>query len=405
MTAKINYKDTDSLTSYLVIGLAFSIPVSVALTNLILVLILIVFLYERKFKERFEKIKSNPIVYFVLGIVLIHIIGFSYSDNLSMAGTTFKQIKKLLYIPFLMMFVKREHILYYLQAFVLGMMISEALTYLVWLDILSPFMHADHEMPSPLMKHTFYTPYVAMASALIVYFLLYKKHKTLVQKTVTGIFLTTMLFNLFMSGGRGGQVGFLVLFLVLIMYLYRDKLLKGLVIFAIGSTIIFSIAYSYIPLFQERADKAVHEVITFNQGQQTTSVGIRLGLYKNYFEIFKENPIFGVGTGDYLDEYEKVNARSNFKTPIFHPHNMYLLFAVQFGVIGLLLFLSLFIYQLYVGFKIKDDLQVWRIAFPLFFLIIMTVHWYLYSFNTMMLFIVFSAIFYARYDDKVRILD
>ncbi|MCF6245584.1 MAG: hypothetical protein L3J43_11195, partial [Sulfurovum sp.] len=78
-------KDTDNLLSYLVIGLAFSLPVSVALTNSILVLLILVFLYEREYKKRFEVIKNNSLVYILLLFVLMHVVGCLWSDNLDAA--------------------------------------------------------------------------------------------------------------------------------------------------------------------------------------------------------------------------------------------------------------------------------------------------------------------------------
>ncbi|HFQ61301.1 MAG TPA: hypothetical protein ENK39_03250, partial [Epsilonproteobacteria bacterium] len=216
-------KDTDTLASYILVAIGFFLPISVAGVNIMLALLVVLFLWERKYQKRFLKIKYNPIVYIVLAIVLMHIIGCLWSENLSMAGETLRRGWKLMWIPFFMMFMKREHIYYYLQAFIFGMMISEILTYLVWLDILPLFKYATKEMPAPLMQHTYYTPYVAIAAMLLIYFLLYKKHKTLIQKVVIAFFIVTMLINLSFTGGRAGQIGFLVLLFVLIAYYYREK--------------------------------------------------------------------------------------------------------------------------------------------------------------------------------------
>jgi len=398
-------QDTDNLTSYLLVGLGFFISTSVAGTNFIFLLLILIFMFERRYKERFNKIKNNPFTYIVLAFLLLHLLGCLWSDNLPMSIEVLHRVKKFLYIPFLMMFVKKEHVIYYLQAFVAGMMLSEILTYLVWLEIIPKFMYATDEMPAPLMIHTYYTPYIAMADFLLIYFLLYKKHKTNVQKIITSFFTLTMLLNLFITGGRAGQIGFFVLFLVLILFYFRGRLFKGMIIFGVISSILLSIVYETIPLFKDRADKAVYEVTHFVPGKQKTSLGIRMALNKNYFQVFLENPLFGVGTGDYLDAYKEINEKSLYPTPVTHPHNMYMLILVQFGVLGMLLFLSIFIYQIYYGIKVKDDLQVLRIAFSLFFLVIMMVNWYLYTFNTLFLFIYFSAILYYQYDEKVKILD
>jgi O-antigen ligase len=399
------FNDTDNLLSYLVIGLAFAISTSVAVTNIILVLLMLVFLYEREYKKRFATIKNNPLVYLILVFVSIHALGVLWSENLVIAAEMLARVKKLLYLPVLMMLIKREHILYYFQAFILGMMLSETITYLVWFDIILKFMYASSEMPSALMIHFNYTVYIAMAVFLLTYFLVYKKEKTNFQMLLAVVFLSTMLLNLLISGGRAGQIGFFVMFFVLMINYFKEKILKGFLTFGIVSSILFTLAYTYIPLFQDRADKAVYELSHFRPGKQDTSLGIRLGLNKNYFEIVKEHPWIGVGTGDYLDEYTLVNAKSTHPTPITHAHNMYMQVLVQYGIFGLISFLLIFVYQLYVGFKIKDDLQVLRIAFPLFFMAISMVYWYLYAFNTMLLFILFSAILYRKFDKNVKILE
>jgi len=399
------FVNTDNLLSYLVMGLAFAISVSVAATNIILVLLLLVFLYEREYKKRFSTIKNNPLVYIILLFVFIHALGYLWSENLETAGEMMARVKKLLYLPVLMMLIKREHILYYLQAFILGMMISETVTYLIWFEIIPQFMYANNTMPSALMIHFNYTVYIAMAAFLLIYFLLYKKEKTKFQTVVAVIFLSTILLNLLFSGGRAGQIGFFILFFVLIIFHFKENFLKGLLTFTVVSSILFSLAYMNIPLFQDRANKAVYELSHFIPGEQNTSLGIRLGLNVNYFEIVKEHTWLGVGTGDYIDEYKLVNKTSNYPTPIMHPHNMYMQVLVQYGVFGLISFLMIFMYQLYYGFKVKDDLQVIRIAFPLFFLAIMFVYWYLYAFNTMLLFIFFSAILYRKFDKKVLLTD
>jgi O-antigen ligase len=364
-----------------------------------------VFLYEREYKRRFATVKNNPLVYIVIVFVLLHLVGFLWSENLDTAAEMFARVKKLLYLPILMMFIKKDHILYYFQAFIAGMMISEGITYLIWLDIIPPFMYANNHMPSALMRHFNYTVFVAMALFLLFYLLLYKKNKSKLQITIAFIFISTMLLNLMFSGGRAGQIGFFILIFVLIIHYFRKRVLKGLMLFSLASSILFTLAYNTIPLFQERADKAVYELTHFKPGSQNTSLGIRLGLFTNYYEIIKEHPFIGVGTGDYIDEYKKINKKSLYITPPIHPHNMYIHILTILGVVGLIPFLMIFAYQLYVGFKIKDDLQPIRIAFPLMFMAISMVYWYLYAFNTMLLFIVFSAILYRQFDKDVKVLE
>jgi O-antigen ligase len=386
----------DLLLSLLLMSLAFSIAVSVALTNIILALMFILFLYERKYSDRLAKIKNNPLTYIVLALVGMHIVGTFWTDDLVAASSTIKQVKKFLYIPFLMMFVKREHILYYLQAFIFGMMVSETLTYLVWFKIIPPFMYADATFPSPLIRYNKYTVFVAMAAILILYMFITGRFKTNTQKIINGLFFTTMAINLFISGGRAGQLGFLIALFVLILYVYKGKILRGIGIFIIATSLIFSLAYTTSSLFKARVDQGISDITSYKEGEQKTSLGIRFAYYHNYYQVFKEKPIFGWGTAGYNNAYNKVNAVSPYKAEGSNPHNMYLLFMIQFGLVGLFIFLWLFVYQIYYAFKIKDQYQVLRIAIPLLFVSVNMFYWYLYAFHTLLLYVVLTTILYTK---------
>ncbi|MCF6193368.1 MAG: hypothetical protein L3J46_03425, partial [Kangiellaceae bacterium] len=55
------------------------------LYGFLLVLLILVFLYEREYKKRFEVIKNNSLVYILLLFVLMHVVGCLWSDNLDAA--------------------------------------------------------------------------------------------------------------------------------------------------------------------------------------------------------------------------------------------------------------------------------------------------------------------------------
>lgn len=258
-----NRANLSQINSYLIILLAFCITVSVSATSITIALIGLIFLFEREYVKRLSILKSNPLTYLILLYFLMHLVGLAWSEDFTLAKESIGRSFKILFILLLMMYTKKEHIFYYLQSFLLGMFIAEVLTYLVWFDILEPFKQATHQMPSPLMKHTYYTPFVAMACAVLINFLLFKEYTSKLQKALTILFLATMIFNLFITGGRGGQVGFFVLLLVLLSFKFKHNLLKALLAFSFISCSLFYTAYTFIPLFEKRADKAIDEIISF----------------------------------------------------------------------------------------------------------------------------------------------
>ncbi len=73
-------------------------------------------------------------------------------------------------------------------------------------------------------------------------------------------------------------------------------------------------------------------------------MGMRLDWYSNSFDLMKEKPIFGHGTGSFnLVQKKVVTSRKTSRTD--NPHNEYLFIGVQLGWIGLGSFLLLFIVQ------------------------------------------------------------
>jgi O-antigen ligase len=89
-----------------------------------------------------------------------------------------------------------------------------------------------------------------------------------------------------------------------------------------------------------RIDNAVTNVISWAEsGKSNTSSGTRLEMWKASYEIIKENPMIGVGKGNYKEhvqalvnqgKVDKIVARFD------HPHNEYIANFLELGIVGLL---------------------------------------------------------------------
>ncbi|RLD68200.1 MAG: hypothetical protein DRI84_00300 [Bacteroidetes bacterium] len=93
----------------------------------------------------------------------------------------------------------------------------------------------------------------------------------------------------------------------------------------------------------------------------------RFVLWRTAVNIFAENPVFGVGTGDVRDAFQEefINEKSSFIDSGLRSHNQYLSFAVTLGAIGLIIFLFSLIYP-------ATQLKMWSFS-PYFYLfVIMT---------------------------------
>jgi O-antigen ligase len=73
---------------------------------------------------------------------------------------------------------------------------------------------------------------------------------------------------------------------------------------------------------------------------EASSIGTRMDYYTNTFKIILKNPLLGVGTGGFEAAYAKEIAGTSM-APSNNPHNQFLLFWAQTGILGLSSFLIL----------------------------------------------------------------
>jgi O-antigen ligase len=76
---------------------------------------------------------------------------------------------------------------------------------------------------------------------------------------------------------------------------------------------------------------------------------MRLEFWKTALYIINQNPIFGVGTGDIQQAFNKAYDETNSKLSKewrLRCHNQYLAITVAFGFVGLILFLIYFLFPI-----------------------------------------------------------
>lgn len=154
-----------------------------------------------------------------------------------------------------------------------------------------------------------------------------------------------------MSGSRGGWLTIVIVILTLWMVLYRfDRkvFLVASVLFA-AFFVLLLLLWPYLPI-QTRVEQALNDLTQYFDGNFETSLGYRLEMWKAGFLSFLEKPLFGWGFGSFEIIYQEYIEKksSNSSSYIFgHPHNDYVLFLVETGLIGFALMLLVLLYPLY----------------------------------------------------------
>lgn len=159
------------------------------------------------------------------------------------------------------------------------------------------------------------------------------------------LFVTIMFFligftGLLLNGTRGAWLALAVsLPLVAVLYDHSIKKILFLVIFAVGTSLVFFNS----PQLQNRA-----ESITSTTMQSNTE---RLLMWESAYEMFKDHPVFGVGIGQYASKYLNEYKSPEAKEKQNHCHNNFLQMLAENGVAGFIGFCLLFGYILLSSLK------------------------------------------------------
>lgn len=393
-------ENISNINSYLIILLGAIFPLSVSFGTILIALIFILWLYEGKFLQKYIIIKNNPIIYPFLAFFIIHMIGLLWTENLQWGFHIIGKEWRILLLVIFITIVKKEHIIYYIISFLSAMSVSEFISYGIWLEIIPPFKNASVYNPTPFMSHISYNPFLALSIFILIYLIFLKQsNKHLFGEIASFFFLATMSTNIFITGGRAGQIGFFVMLSLALLLYFKKNIKLGLIFIFILLPIIFFIAYSSSTIFHERVNLAINETSSFKENPNT-GVGLRLTYLLNSVEIIKKNFLLGVGTGDFTNEYTKINTINSPEAEMHsHPHNMYILVLAQTGLIGLLSLLSIFYMQFKIAFQ-KNDYKEIALALPVLFLVIMLSDSYLLGHYTTLLFVYFSSFLYKDYEHE-----
>ena len=392
--------DLEKTYQYLLIALAFLMPLTVSGANTIVIIICLLWLFSGDYKAKYNQIISSKLMIASIVFYCLHVIGMLWTEDLQWGlHILHKMWYFLLLFPILFNIVQRKYISYYLSAFLLAIALTEIASYLVWFELVEPFKNATVKNPTPFMSHISYNPILAMAIYLVYHNIFIKSNLNTPKFFLYSFFSITMTINMFITGGRAGHVMYFVMLTILIFQFFSKDKIKALVAVFVIIPLIFFSAYQTSYIFHQRVDLAVNNTMNY-EFAKNTSVGQRITFAINSWEVIKENPIIGIGTGDFPSEYKKINQINTPQVPTTtNPHNMYTLITMQLGLIGLVSMLSIFYYQIKLSFYSSNRfIKDLGIALPLMFLVIMWSDSYILGHYTTLMFVFFSSFLYKDFE-------
>jgi len=388
---------------FLLILLAFLLPLTVFGANVIIILIVLLWIFSGNYRSKYDQIITSKFLIASAVFYCLHVVGLIWTDDIKWGlEILHKMWYFILLLPVLFTIVEKKFIKYYVTAFLMAMTLTEVASYLIWFELISPFKMATVDNPSPFMSHVSYNPILTFAIYLVAHEIFLNDNLSKLKFSLYSFFALTMSINMFITGGRAGQVMYFVMISILIFQFFNSEKIKSLLVIMVVIPVIFFTAFIASPLFEERVHSAINDIVTY-EINSNTSVGKRIDYMVNSWDIIKRNPLIGVGTGDFPNEFLKIsiiNENKDLFSTTTNPHNMYNLVFIQLGLIGIISFLSIFYFQIKQSFVSSNRfIRDVGLTLPLLFLVIMFSDSYLLGHYTTLLYVFFSSFLYKDFDE------
>ncbi len=378
--------------------LAFSLALSTSAISILAIVILLLWLVDGRFAEKFAEIFSNPVVVAVLAFLTVLVLGLLWSPDVGAGLEVIRARWKIALLPVFLTAIRPQGEKLYFNFFLAGLTAAMCITFLAWFDLI----HFGGLTPTHLTRktsHTVYNPLLAFGIYLVLHEAIWGVRKAGFRVALC-VLAGVMIFNMFITEGRAGQLVFFVLMVLLLFQVFHRNRLQAVLAVCLLLPALFAAGYFFSPVFQQRVDTACTEISQFKENPDT-SVGLRLLFWQNSLEIIRQHPWLGIGTGGFPIAYAWTNwAKSPWHIATDNPHNQYLLVAATLGIPGILTLMLIFVAMFRHAWLVDDRWQRVRFAFPLFFLVIMLTESYLKVYETAFLFALFSAVLYRKQGDE-----
>lgn len=332
----------------------FSLTVSYKISGTLIYIILFIFLLNPKVGTYLKNSLKNSFVQAGLLYLAVILIWFIGTHDLSFAITQLK-INKFYILPILFFaFIRVEYFKYYVLAFILGAIVNFVWTYLMFFNII------DNHYSNLIINQSEHA-FLIFLTIISLFYRLVKYEDKLVYKILIIFIILLLSSNVFLLK-KTQIVSYVIVLFVAFIYLYRKDIVKILIL-SLTFLSIFLIGINF--LFPTVKYQLLHELDGVQKAIQkqdfTNSMSARLGVAYYSLQVIEDSPIFGYGTGDHAYEVKKAINNSELKnidsksydiligTLITGKHvtlhNTFLQVLVQYGIIGLLIFLNIF-YQI-----------------------------------------------------------
>ena len=400
-TTNIDYK---KYISYLLILYTLSFPISKAATNLFEVLAIVLWLFEGEYKTKLKLYKNNLLTLAIALLLSFSLLSILWHDN---AISTLNYIAKYHHLLIIFVFYssfEKKYTPHILSAFLAAIFISELISYGIFFELIH-YKNISPSDPTPFMSHMTYSTVLAFAVTLLLVRLYYETK--LRYKFIYALFFLTATTNLFINGGKTGQIIFILLILLTTIYTTKNKL-KAIFFSTFIIVLTFSLAYTFSPNFQRRSSQLYNGIIQMVQHNNYDDVGgRRVALSLIGLETINHNLLLGTGVSYHMPNAQQYAKKHDIKLNNLKGysdyHNTFITISAQLGLGGIFISL-LIIYALFTLKIVQKEYKLLSLLFATAFVVFSFTHNTLHTMNPMIFFALFAGLFSAlsRYKEGIK---
>jgi len=361
---------------YSLIGIALvSIPFTPLLFYFITPLLLIFWIVEGDWKNKWIRFKESPVFIITCCLALfwfVNLLGLSHSNYL--VRGVMRTFDKLPFLVFPLLFFTlnksfftQRKIYTLLHGFLIAVVVMLCIS---WGNAILQYSITGKTSVFYYIHLTKYFGHPSYCSMIVcIAFTVASYYFTHSQKTQASFLFSPVLYRLLLVGvlvfcalsiyffqSRAGFLAFIVVLIFssfLYFYTYKKSFLYALA----GLLILFFVTAFILNSLPNRAGR-FFKVITTKDVPMNSILGSRSNIWNKTYTLAKEHKWLGIGTGYYPDSYvieEDVELLAKHNTFI-NAHNQFLQTFLEHGILGFFVLLFLVVYSFYFAFKKRDYL-------------------------------------------------
>ena len=362
--------------------MAFFLPLHIGLSNLCLILFFVGSGYFLFIKKEYVKRKPSLLIYTLLPFFLLYVIGVFYSDPPFIGTKVMGRTIAFLLCPLLLLFYSQTMLqrvkTSLFNGIVAGSIISIGILlvntllnyfatrpFLKFDDEILNYYYTYHYFTEPFDMYPTYLGSYVLFSLVLLFHNLFKNNQSNKLLTWAGI--------VFLS------IGVLFINARIIFLLYGLVVISAVVVGAIRSfkqkryvllslSLVFMVAIGFFGaralsntfIFSRLTNELKWELtdqVNTSYNTKEIAADSRIARWDAALQAISERPIFGYGTYTEKETLANFYLKNNLMVSYnnrYDAHNLYLSFAVEYGIVGLALFLFFLISNLLFAIRARD---------------------------------------------------